>query len=200
MKCFSAFFRTIWVRPKKIFSWFSLFSGEGLFLAFHRWISRFTHFSNFAFGAPFLQAALLISWLSVHPRVWLSHALFRGQLAIDTPLRCIVCSSHNGCIGKALSKIIVQKICDAFCVPFIEPVPDFFSMCTCRKIKKWCFHALRDRVHRDVFKLLPYGDAYDRSIKMNFIVSEFQEHWYGDKVVFEQKWEKSYLPSFLSLP
>ena len=32
-----------------------------------------------------------------------------------------------------------------------------------------------------------YGDAYDRFIEINFYVSEFEEHWYGDKVVFEQK-------------
>lgn len=32
-----------------------------------------------------------------------------------------------------------------------------------------------------------YGDAYDRSIQLEFYVSEFAEHWYGNKVVFTQK-------------
>ena len=34
---------------------------------------------------------------------------------------------------------------------------------------------------------ITYGDVYDRSVTLNYVVSEFQEHWYGDKVVFEQK-------------
>ena len=35
--------------------------------------------------------------------------------------------------------------------------------------------------------IITYGDVYDRSVTLNYVVSEFQEHWYGDKVVFEQK-------------
>nr|MCR5135574.1 hypothetical protein [Oscillospiraceae bacterium] len=34
---------------------------------------------------------------------------------------------------------------------------------------------------------ITYGDAYDRTVTFNYKVSEFREHWYGDKVVFVQE-------------
>jgi len=33
---------------------------------------------------------------------------------------------------------------------------------------------------------ITYGDAYGKTTDFNFVVTEFQDHWYGDKVVFGQ--------------
>lgn len=34
---------------------------------------------------------------------------------------------------------------------------------------------------------ITYGDAYDKSIELEYAVIEFEDHWYGDKVVFAEK-------------
>ena len=34
---------------------------------------------------------------------------------------------------------------------------------------------------------ITYGDAYDKTVDFIFKVSQFKDHWYGDKVVFEQQ-------------
>lgn len=63
-----------------------------------------------------------------------------------------------------------------------KTIDTFVAHVSSKQLKKYDWTA-----NSQVTITITYGDAYDRSIKMNFIVSEFQEHWYGDKVVFEQK-------------
>ena len=32
---------------------------------------------------------------------------------------------------------------------------------------------------------ITYGDAYGKTVRFDFVVSEYAAHWYGDKVVFK---------------
>lgn len=61
-------------------------------------------------------------------------------------------------------------------------IDTFFAQVTSRQLKKYEWTA-----NSKVTITINYGDAYEKFIEINFIVSEFEEHWYGDKVVFEQK-------------
>lgn len=61
-------------------------------------------------------------------------------------------------------------------------IDTFFAQVTSKQLKKYEWTA-----NSKVTITINYGDAYEKFIEINFIVSEFEEHWYGDKVVFEQK-------------
>ena len=63
-----------------------------------------------------------------------------------------------------------------------KTIDTFFAHVSSKQLKKYDWTA-----NSKVTITITYGDAYDRFIEINFYVSEFEEHWYGDKVVFEQK-------------
>ena len=58
----------------------------------------------------------------------------------------------------------------------------FFAHISSKQMKKYDWTA-----NSKVTITITYGDAYDKTVDFIFTVSQFDEHWYGDKVVFEQK-------------
>ncbi len=58
----------------------------------------------------------------------------------------------------------------------------FFAHISSKQMKKYDWTA-----NSKVTITITYGDAYDKTVDLIFTVSQFEEHWYGDKVVFEQK-------------
>ena len=63
-----------------------------------------------------------------------------------------------------------------------KTIDTFIAHITSKQLKKYDWTA-----DSRVVITITYGDAYDRTVTFNFKVSEFQEHWYGDKVVFVQE-------------
>lgn len=63
-----------------------------------------------------------------------------------------------------------------------KTIDTFIAHYTSKQLKKYDWTA-----DSRVMITITYGDAYDRTVTFNYKVSEFQEHWYGDKVVFVQE-------------
>ena len=58
-------------------------------------------------------------------------------------------------------------------------IDSFYAHVSNKNLKKYAWTA-----DSKITVEITYGDAYDRVISTNFYVSTFENHWYGDKVVF----------------
>lgn len=58
----------------------------------------------------------------------------------------------------------------------------FKAYVSSKKMKKYDWTA-----DSEITITITYGDAYDKTVSFNFVVSKFEKHWYGDAVEFEAK-------------
>lgn len=63
-----------------------------------------------------------------------------------------------------------------------DTIDTFMAYVSSKQLKKYDWTA-----DSKITILITYGDAYDKTASFNFVVSTFEEHWYGDKVVFSQQ-------------
>ena len=63
-----------------------------------------------------------------------------------------------------------------------DTIDTFYVHYSSKQMKKYDWTA-----DSKVTVTITYGDAYDKTVDFIFAVSLFEEHWYGDKVVFEQR-------------
>lgn len=61
-------------------------------------------------------------------------------------------------------------------------IDSFYAYVSNKELKKYDWTA-----DSKITVEITYGDAYDRVMSTNFYVSTFEEHWYGDKVVFSER-------------
>ena len=63
-----------------------------------------------------------------------------------------------------------------------DTIDTFYAHYSSKQAKKYDWTA-----DSKVTVTITYGDAYDKTVNFVFTVSLFEEHWYGDKIVFEQQ-------------
>ncbi|WP_051204734.1 hypothetical protein [Butyrivibrio sp. VCD2006] len=92
--------------------------------------------------------------------------------------------------GSAIEIVITEKdketIIDDCKVSNVErkgkSVDEFYAKVTSKKWKDYSWSA-----DSHVLLKIKYTDAYDKEISMNYKISEYEDHWYGDKVVFAEE-------------
>lgn len=63
-----------------------------------------------------------------------------------------------------------------------DTIDTFMAHLSSKQLKKYDWTA-----DSRITILITYGDAYNKTVSFKFAVSTFEEHWYGDKVVFSEQ-------------